>query len=267
VLTMPSENSSYLDAATGLATSPRAAGGGDEPSWWASVPVTVGDSHVRDVSVVLQRGARVSGRVDISGLTTTRLTGEQLERIVIRFERADGRAELSQAVARPDAQGRFRTPELSPGRYVVRVATAPTTWSAMFDGREVSISPIEVAGRDVDGLVIALTDRTTEITGVVRQNGVGDTGAIVIAFPTDRDTWMDYGRGPRHLQRVRAGRDGTFSIGGLPPRAYYVVAVADDGSADWQDPKFLERIAGMATTVRAIAGEKVSCDLSTSQVR
>jgi hypothetical protein len=264
VLRMTPEQSAYADPVTTLSTSPRAAGGTDEPTWWASMSLDVGESPLRDVEVVLQRGAHVTGRIDWSGLTTTRLTLEQLQRLTIRFESADGRAELSQAVVRPDAQGRFRSPQLAPGRYVVRVASAPGVWAAVFDGREVSMTPLEVGSRDVEGLVVALAEKGAEIIGQVRKTGgAPDDAAVVLVFPADRATWMDYGRAPRHLRRVRAGQDGAYSVTGLLPGRYHLAAIPDDGSTAWMDPANLERLAAGASTVHVATGQRTLLDLAT----
>jgi hypothetical protein len=240
----------------------------DDPTLWASMTIEVGSAPVRDVEVVLQRGARVSGRVDWSGLTTPRITTEQLGRILVRFEPADGRAALSQAVVRPDGEGRFRSPQLPPGKYVIRVSSAPGVWAAIHDGREVSVAPLDVAGRDLDGLIVALVDKAAELTGVVRRSDGGPNDeAAVIAFWSQRETWTDYGRSPRHLLRVRAGRDGAYSFAGLLPGAYHVVAVPDDGSTAWLDPKYLERLAAGARVIRVSAGERALLDLGTTTVR
>jgi hypothetical protein len=271
VLSMPVGQSFLSDFATGKSQSPLEPDvGWEQPSWWANVPVSVGDSPVRDVDVVLQRGSRVTGRVDASAVARSDAMSPEMATVLtlISIERADGRMEPVQVVMRP-AGGQFRTPELAPGRYVLRVKSGPRNWTARFDDRDVSVKPFEISGRELDGLTISLTDQTTEITGVVRDaNGFPDSNAVVLAFAADRETWVDYGRAARHQQRVRAGRLGLYSITGLPPGAYFVVALADDGSTDWQDPGFLGRLAGLSATIQiANTNSRVQYDLATSQVR
>ena len=56
---------------------------------------------------------------------------------------------------------------------------------------------------------------------------------------------------------------GEYSIGGLPPGEYYVVALPDDKASEWRDPGSLRALARVATQVAIRDGEQKTQDLRT----
>jgi hypothetical protein len=84
-----------------------------------------------------------------------------------------------------------------------------------------------------------------------------------VVFPIDRARWYP---GSRFFHRERASAAGAFSIRGLPPGDYHVAALADwnvpaNGDEAWQDPQFLESIAGRAARATLNEGQKLSIDV------
>ena len=81
----------------------------------------------------------------------------------------------------------------------------------MVGGRDVSDVPLTVAGDDISGLVVTLTDHASVLTGTVRDaQNAADVAATVLVFPTDRALWLDYGGLPRRLRTARTDRTGGF---------------------------------------------------------
>jgi len=153
------------------------------------------------------------------------------------------------------------------GRYIVRVANSPAGWmfkSATLDGRDVSETPFDFQ-RDVADLVITFTDRWSGISGSVQ--GAAADGASVVVFPTDAQSWANYGSNPRRLKSARASAQGRYGISSLPPGDYYAVAIPEEQAADWRDPKMLEELARIATRVSIGEGEHKTIDLSLKEVR
>ncbi len=222
----------------------------DDPLLHVSETVSVADRNIRDLQLVLQPGARVKGFVQFEGTGTP----PDLTRVALRIEPAGGRADPSgpQAVlpATFTSDHKFTSEGLLPGRYLVR-ANAPPGWTfkgATYQGRDISESPVELTG-DIDGVVITYTNRPSAITGNVTAAAPADpSGAQVVLFPVDPEAWMDYGRTSRRITSRIADAKGGFSLTLPPPGEYWLVALADEDSQDWQNPARLKQLAGGCRT-------------------
>jgi hypothetical protein len=243
-----------------------------DPTFWAALPVTVSESNVSGLTVSLRPGYRMTGRVEFEG-TRDRPTPEQIQRMSVTLTPIDSRPAGVVAPGRISPDGQFRTLGYAPGKYVVNVSPGGpgmewTLKAATFGGRDVSDEPLDIAGSDVDGVVLVLTDRPTQLSGTVRTaQGQGDGQADVIVFPADHDRWKQYGVTARRARSVRATKTGAYSIQGLPAGDYYVIAVDSTSSREWQDPKFLEAASRVATRITLVDGDKKTTDLKASRIR
>ncbi|HSG00946.1 MAG TPA: carboxypeptidase regulatory-like domain-containing protein [Vicinamibacterales bacterium] len=236
----------------------------EEPTLWAERTISV-DREV-DVPIVLSAGVRISGQVAFSG-AAKRPDDETLPSMRVTLDPADGRTSALQLTLRGriETSGLFRTMSVPPGQYFVRVDRVPQGWyfrGATLGGRDVSDSPLVVEGEDITGVTLSFTDQVTEISGsVTNDSDKEDSTALVIAFPTDRSGWINYGSRPRRLTSTRATDTGSFRIGGLPPGEYFVAAVRDEIAGDWQRTDFLDAVAAAATRVRLGDGDKQNVSL------
>jgi len=240
---------------------------------WASVPVSVGDRDVTGVAVTLAPGARLSGHLEFDG-TATAPTAAQLRLVSVQIDQADARATTSNQFTLGrgvvDAAGQFKTYQLAPGRYVVRAAGALPGWTfkgAFREGRDISDSPLEVSGKDIGDVVVIFTDHPTELNGTVRDSKGVDPTVTVLVFPQQTARWTDHGPTPRRFRLARVASDGTYRLANLPADDYLVIALTSTVPPDWQDPKFLQKIAPLATHVALADGEKKSQDVEARQVR
>ena len=244
---------------------------------FASMPVTVETKDVEDLAVALRPALRVSGRVEFDG-ALPKPTAAQLRAIALAMDAVDGAgARVSLNI---DAEGAFRNPNLTPGRYFIRrigaivpmggsaSSTAAGGWtlkSAMVNGRDVSDVPLTLDS-DVDGVIITFTDRKSVFSGSARSaQGAIDPAATVLIFPVEPAQWQDYGRYPRRLRAIRVDRAGLFVVSDLPPGEYFAIAGPDAAIGDWQDPEFLLRASRLATRVRIADGVSTTIDLRTRQ--
>jgi hypothetical protein len=241
----------------------------EEPTLWADMNVGVGTRDVTELAVNLRPGLTVSGSVVFQG-GATQPTPEQRSSLFISLEPADGRtAGITNIVrGRVDASGNFTTTGVPTGKYILRVSGAPQGWSlrdASHGGKDVTSVAIELDGESATGVMLAFTDKPTELNGTVRDaSGNADARASVLVFPADPAGWTDTGSQPRRLRQVRAGQDGTYKINGLPGGDYYVVAVDDEATTgSWQDPAYLGAMARNATQVRLTEGDIKTQALST----
>lgn len=235
-----------------------------EPTLWAIVPLTVGDRDIRDLAVVLRPGLTVSGRVEFAG-TRPAPAAAQIQRMSITLQSAEGRTSAPIAAAgraTPDAA--FRTAGYPAGRYIVAASALPAGWSIrsiVADGRDVSVEPLELSDADVTGVVITLTDRSTQLTGRIDDPEAAAAGVEIIAFPADSMAWRDIGVPARRGRNLRVAPEGAFVIAGLPPGDYFVVAVRSSEVTDWRDPQMLDRLIGGAARVTLADGDQKSIEL------
>jgi uncharacterized protein (DUF2141 family) len=244
-------------------------GSSPDPTLWANVPVSVGDADVTDVGVTLNTGVRTSGRIVFAG--TAKPTTAQLASLEIAFELADGRrpSRFGDDRLRPAGET-FVTPELAPGKYLIRTSSLPS-WrmkSAVAGERDISDVPLVVDGREIPPITITFTDRpSASLSGTVRASGSPAADAMVLVFPIERDAWLDYGNTPRRLRRARVTHTGAYAITDVPRGDYHVAALADDRSEDWRDPKHLDAVARVATRVTIADDESKTLDLSVQRVQ
>jgi protocatechuate 3,4-dioxygenase beta subunit len=241
-----------------------------EPSLWASVPITVGNTDLENVAVVLRHGVRVRGRVQFTG-TRAQPPADQVQRMQITLQWAEGRTSAPlPAIGRALPEGTFTTGGYAGNRYIIAVATLPAGWSlksAMWNGRDVSVEPMDLTDSDITDVVLTFTDQVTELSGSV-SGPKGPDGAIeVIVFPADTLAWKDIGVATRRSRNLRVDRAGRFSTSGLPAGEYFVAAVASASIREWNDPRFLEQLMPGATRVMLGDGEKKSVDVKTLTVR
>jgi uncharacterized protein (DUF2141 family) len=243
----------------------------DDPTLFAEAPVTVGNRDVNDLIVTVQRGARVTGRLEFDG-TRERPAGLPLTRVPISLDRVEGVTTGATPfggipTGHADETGAFKTYGVAAGRYIVRVGGAPPGWmlkSVTFDGRDISESPVDLGAADLNGVVVTFTDHPTRLTGAVHTaEGNADADATVIVFPVDQNGWTDYGLNPRRVRRAHASRTGGFSFTGLPAGDYYVTAIHEDTTPQWEDPKVLDTLAGSASQVHLGDGDARTQDVKT----
>src|SRR4029079_3742111 len=199
---------------------------------------------------------------------------DRIASIAVTLEPADARSASATSAVRGkvETSGQFTTMGVPPGRYVLRAQNLPAGWallSATLGGQDISDAGFEVGSSDANGVGITHTHQPTEITGVVPAGNTGapDTGAAVIAFPTDSAAWVGRGTNPRRIRTVRPSKNGTFSFTNLPAGTYFVGAVPDVTAPDWQDPRFLEALSRSAVRVLLGPGEKKSQNVQTAPVR
>jgi hypothetical protein len=131
------------------------------------------------------------------------------------------------------ADGSFVSAEYRPGRYTIGVGLAPAGWvtsSVKLRGRDMLAAPLELESTDLADVVLTLTNRLATAIGVVRtREGRPDPDATVVIVRA-RSTYLQ-GRVWPALVQVRVAADGSFTVPGLLPGEYDVVAV-DDAALD-----------------------------------
>jgi len=220
---------------------------------------------VTDLVVPMRPAITIRGRVVMapggSGLTLSGIIGAQP---------ANGNPSLGRVATFVDINGeaRFSLEGVGSGTYLIGLPSSYQSLSVASittADREIRDTGLDTStGRDVDDVVITLTENVTSIQGSVRGNGAA--GAAVIVFPVERARWVDYGADPILIKSKAADSSGAFLLRGLPEGEYFAVAVDGSQHDAWTDPKFLETAAAVATRIALKWGDKKALDLPVSKV-
>jgi hypothetical protein len=235
-------------------------------TYWALMPVSVGETDITGLSVVTQPAMMVAGRIELEGDV---LAPGARTTVSLAFDALDGTSRASRISGVQGAITPFSLIAVMPGRY--RVTIIPSAgWhvkSATSGGADITDGPFEIGDRDVSDLVIKLTDRPSTIAGTVRVSGKSDPDAVVLAFPSDTKYWPIAGAVSRRFASVRASPQGTFGPVSLRPGDYYAVAIGDEPADEWREVRFLEVLARSATRVTLGEGETLNIDLTRATIR
>jgi hypothetical protein len=182
---------------------------------------------------------------------------------------ASGRADVVRFAVAFSVDGRFTSASLWPGRYLVRAAP-PEGWQfkdATYQGRDISSRPIDVSA-DLDNIVITFIDKLGTIKGNVQvEPGSPVDDATVLMFPTDSALWVDFGRTNRMFASARVSTAGQFSVTLPPPGEYFIVAVPDESTEQWQSPEALAKLAPLAERLRVAGETSLTHSLQLKKVR
>ncbi len=222
--------------------------------------VSVADADVTDLEIQTSPGSEITGHIVGEGGELQKMDSVELSAIPADVDRA-ARLGGPPARAHITQDGQFELAGIS-GPRRLQVVRAPSGWmlkSILVHGVDVTDQVLSF-GRDeesLDDIEIVLTNRITQVLGSVSDlKGLAPTDVAVLAFASDPAQWY---AGTRFRKRVSPSSDGRFSIDGLPPGDYFVVAAEpprDPG--EWLSPETLEKLSRGATRVHVGDGQRVS---------
>ncbi len=240
----------------------------NEPTWVATLPLSV-QEPMQGLSVSLQPGARLSGRVSLAGRETT----AAFPPWPVLIQPADGQDFGSAVPTRVEPDGSFRSMGLPPGRYFLSVepifeddsalrALSPV--SVRVNGHEHAGAALTLGTADITDISVTLAT-PAHVSGVVRDGQRRPVPAAhVLIVPTDRARWNDYPNALSQfrVQRTITNRDGLFKTSMLPG-SYSVVALSRVPEF-WMEPAYLETVASSAARVELRQSASVDVDLTIS---
>jgi protocatechuate 3,4-dioxygenase beta subunit len=241
----------------------RSGGRGEDPRIGTQA-VTVAGDNVTGISIALQPGVSLAGYITVESSGTPAPVDYSGFRVdapdVDPLPFVGGGPNTSGS--RAEKNGAFQINGLLPGRHYIRV-NGQGSWSLQsvsVAGRDVTDEPVDLkSGQNVDSVSIVLTDRSTQVTGTVRDAEGNPVQQItVIAFSADQQYWHSQSR---QIQAVRVDQSGVFHLRGLPPGDYSVAAVDDAEEGEWFDPSYLEGIRTGAKRLSLSEGESATLDL------
>ena len=161
-----------------------------------------------------------------------------------------------------EANGRFTLSDVVPGSYRVTAAvpgvpSASPAWvvqSITVDGEDALDMPLDVKGRPVTGMVVTLTNRISELSGlVVDEKGKPATEHTLVLYPVDEKYWFFQSR---RIRTTRAGEDGRYSFRVVPPGDYRLATLLDPEPGTWYDKAVLSDLESTAVRISLAEGEK-----------
>ena len=234
----------------------RAAAAPNQPTQWAAADVQVSGQDL-DIPLALQPGVAVNGRVVFEGSQPT--TAELQSLAFMLMPPGSGGALQTGGGGRVDAQGRFTFAGVTPDSYqFVTTWSAPagdkwTIKSSSANGREAFEAPLRVNPNETLDWTVTYTDKPTTLSGVVRDSGGrAAPDYYILVFSSDRTHWTP---GSRRVRMTRPGTDGSYSVKGLPPGEYFLAALADLETGEWNDPALLEQLVQSSAKVTLRDGE------------
>lgn len=254
---------------------------------WGSADINVAGQDVHGVSVSLQRGMTITGRVSFDSSTLIPPTDLTRVRVNIMPRGTQQGMEMGGIPpAQVDATGRFTVTGVPPGRYSINAnATAAMTpgapggrggggggaaaggatanWqlkSATGPGPDILDFGLTVEpNQDIGGITLAFVDRSQEVTGTIQDpTGKPTADFTIILFAADRNYWVPQAR---RILSARPGTDGKFAFRNVPSGDYRLTAVTDVEPGEWFDPSFLGQLMNASIPVTIRDGEKKVQDI------
>ena len=241
-----------------LTLRPRGAPGRDAE--FAVLRLTVGSGDIDNILVTTAPGAIARGVITTDEGTTPPVLPEQVSLMAQQLD-PEPTPVFGNAVV--NADWTFEISGLSDSRVIRGMVAQNPDWvvkAVTHNGVDVTDAPMEfVPGHTIEGLVIVLTRKLTELTGqIIGERNAPDTDATVIAFADSADRWTF---GSRYIRVARPNQDGRYTLRGLPPHDYLVAVVKELEGGQAQDPEFLDSLRAQAVRVTLNEGESKVQDL------
>ena len=230
--------------------------GARSPSWGRMTVNVAGATD--DLVLRMQPMGTMTGRVVLSPGTTA----PDRPHISVSLDPANGdpTAGFPRTFAQPGDGGHSFTLEGLMGATYLVSADPYYVVSVTAGGRDVTFSGIDAAASpDISGVVITVTNKRPQVTGMVSGMPAGSAG--IIAFPVDQARWKNYGWNAPQFRTTRAGSTGAFTLQLNAAGEYYLIAVDAAKVQKWTDPAFLRAAVAFATRVTVNWGETKTADL------
>lgn len=241
----------------------------DSVTQWGRTQLVIDRTDVSDVVIAMRPTVSMKGRVVFRGQPPSPPT--HVNEMLVVVTEPNGTMSGGGSITAPvSADGEFEVKGLAPGSYLVQVIPGyqPPGWTLgpiTFENRDVSQYPLALSAAGVDGIHVELV-KGAEMSGEVRERSGGpDLDASVLAFPVEQALWSGTGRWPPRFRSARVSATGTYLLRDLPPGDYYIVAVKEEASVDWQATETLGRLAAVSKRVHLEFEGRAVQSLTTQQ--
>jgi hypothetical protein len=237
---------------------------------WALSDIVLDGQNVSGLTLTLQPGFTVSGRLDFMGT----LAPPDVSRLRIQLMPITSPGQVVSGVspAVVNADGSFTFAGVTPGQYRVMAATPSVRpdepgWvlmSAVFNGRDALDTPLELR-QSVSDALLTFSDRPAELSGSLQDPaGRPAPDYYVIVFSSDRTHWTPQSR---RVRAMRPSAEGRFTVRNLPAGDYLIAAVTNIEDGEWGDPGVLQQLSTVSMKLTLAEGEKKSQDIQVGAIR
>ena len=224
-----------------------------EQRLFAHASVVVSGDAPLDVALSLRPALTLSGTVHFDMAKTPAVgTAQQVQLVPLAGQ--NQLAPGAQAAIRAD--GTFTVNGVLPGRYFLRVPW--TMRSATVAGQDVLELPFDISGdRNVTGVEITVTDKTTEVSGTLTDAAGNPLGnRLVTIAPSDQQQWFP---GTRRIAIATTGPYGRYTLR-VPPGDYVVGPAGDIENGAQYDPQVLNMLLATGSHVTVTEGNPAQRD-------
>jgi hypothetical protein len=228
--------------------------GAYELSWaGGSMPLRVGDADVSDLELVRRIGSTVTGVI-----VTEEGTPPPFSNAGVRVNTLApyGNVLPRVGVVGTENDWSFRFQNLG-GPFLFRALGLPPGWTlgaVKLGERDITDAPWDVptGGKEFDGLRIVVTQKVGRIAGTIAEaDGKVAEDGVALVFADDEKLWVP---GSRFVRTARPGRDGRFTLAGMPAGTYRAIALETIEDGQWDDPSFLEQMRDQAARLLLAEG-------------
>ena len=228
---------------------------------FATLPISVDGQDISGLVIATAPGASASGRVRFEGPSDP--PGRLYVRTLPMTPGAPGYM-MASAGVNPDST--FEARGLT-GRQAFEIGTLPPGWflkSVSHQGKDITDAGYDFKpGQNVTGIQIVLSQSATTLSGTAQDDETRPIGDYsVVAFSSDSARW---GYRTRFVRSVRPDQHGRFTLRGLPPDDYIVVALEYVETGQENDPERLASWSTMGTKVTLGEGEAKAVTLKIIQ--
>jgi Carboxypeptidase regulatory-like domain len=168
------------------------------------------------------------------------------KRLMIALRNSRMRVVAGQAV---DEKGEVEFRDVTPGKYELLVQGPDKAYSvthiSLQGGGEISGNILNVAAGASLSVSLTLVGSTVRVEGFVKRKGQAAAGAMVVLVPKNPEA------NRRLFRRDQSDLDGSFSLQGVIPGTYTIVAIENGWDLDWSSPGVIAHYCkrGQAVTV------------------
>jgi uncharacterized surface anchored protein len=101
------------------------------------------------------------------------------------------------------------------------------------EGVRVQGHKITIASGSSPSISLTLVAGSAQVQGIVKREGKGVAGAMVVLVPKDPELHRDL------FRRDQSDQDGTFTLQGIVPGPYTVLAIENGWELDWSEPRVI----------------------------